>query len=120
MRSRETNEEILACLSDYVAGAVEGNGEIMRRAMHADAQIFGYLDGELFAGQMQQLYDYVDSHDPAGDDLRWAASLVDASDGAACARVVIENWGGHDFTDYFTLLKVDGSWKIMNKVFSHS
>lgn len=120
MRSRETNEEILACLSGYVAGAVEGKAEIMRRAMHADAQIFGYLDGELFAGPMQRLYEYVDSHEPAGDGLRWAASLVDASDGAACARVVIENWGGHDFTDYFTLLKVDGSWKIMNKVFSHA
>jgi len=36
------------------------------------------------------------------------------------ARVVIESWGGHDFTDYFTLLKVDGRWKIMNNVFSHA
>jgi Putative lumazine-binding len=24
---------------------------------------------------------------------------------------------GHQFTDLFTLLKIDGNWKIMNKVF---
>ncbi len=91
MRGRETDQEILARLSDCVAGAVEGKAEVVRRAMHADAQIFGYLDGELFAGPMQRLHGYVDSREPAGDALRWAASLVDAADGAACARVVIEN-----------------------------
>ncbi|MGI8835714.1 MAG: nuclear transport factor 2 family protein [Pyrinomonadaceae bacterium] len=29
----------------------------------------------------------------------------------------LDNWTGHQFTDLFTLLKVDGDWKIMNKVF---
>ena len=33
------------------------------------------------------------------------------------ARLEIDNWTGHRFTDLFTLLKVDGEWKIMNKVF---
>jgi putative lumazine-binding protein len=28
-----------------------------------------------------------------------------------------DDWTGHRFTDLFTLLKVDGEWKIMNKVF---
>ncbi len=35
----------------------------------------------------------------------------------AVARLEIDNWTGHRFTDLFTLLKVDGEWKIMNKVF---
>ena len=35
----------------------------------------------------------------------------------ATARLEIDNWTGHRFTDLFTLLKVDGQWKIMNKVF---
>lgn len=29
----------------------------------------------------------------------------------------MDNWTGHRFTDIMTLLKVDGEWKIMNKVF---
>ena len=35
----------------------------------------------------------------------------------ATARVEADNWTRHRFTDLFTLLKVDGEWKIMNKVF---
>ena len=35
----------------------------------------------------------------------------------ATVRLELENWTGYRFTDLFTLLKVDGEWKIMNKVF---
>jgi hypothetical protein len=39
----------------------------------------------------------------------------------ACAlakvRLEIDNWTGSRFTDTFTLLKLDGQWKIVNKVF---
>jgi len=32
-------------------------------------------------------------------------------------RVELDNWTGHKFTDMFTLLKTDGQWKIISKVF---
>ena len=32
-------------------------------------------------------------------------------------RLEIEDWTGHRFTDMFTLLKMDGQWKIVSKVF---
>ena len=32
-------------------------------------------------------------------------------------RLELDNWTGHRFSDLFTLLKVDGDWKIMNKAF---
>jgi hypothetical protein len=32
-------------------------------------------------------------------------------------RLELDNWTGHRFTDMFTLLKVDGEWKIISKVF---
>ena len=35
----------------------------------------------------------------------------------ATVRLEADNWTGHKFTDFFTLLKVDDEWKIMNKVF---
>ena len=120
MLNHDDSEAIRACLSCYIAGAVEGRSEPIRRVMHESAQIFGYLNGDLIAGPMQILYDYVDNTAPAGDTLRWSASLIDATDGAACARVTIEGWGGHNFTDYFTLLRLGGRWTIINKVFSQA
>ena len=35
----------------------------------------------------------------------------------ACRHPEPKAWNGHRYTDLFTLLKVDGVWKIMNKVF---
>jgi len=42
---------------------------------------------------------------------------VDIGETVATVRLELENWSGHRFTDMFTLLKVDGEWKIINKVF---
>ena len=42
---------------------------------------------------------------------------VESEAGHATVRLELENWTGYRFTDFFTLLKVDGEWKIMNKVF---
>ena len=35
----------------------------------------------------------------------------------ATVRLELDAWTGNRFTDLFTLLEVDGEWKIMNKVF---
>ena len=37
----------------------------------------------------------------------------------ATARLELNNWTGHRFTDLLALLKVDGRWKIINKVLHH-
>ncbi|MCZ6822573.1 MAG: nuclear transport factor 2 family protein [Deltaproteobacteria bacterium] len=42
---------------------------------------------------------------------------IDLIDTAATVRLELDDWTGHRFTDLFTLLKVDGEWKIMSKVF---
>ena len=42
---------------------------------------------------------------------------IDLAGSVATARLELLNWTGLRFTDLFTLLNVDGKWKIMNKVF---
>ncbi len=42
---------------------------------------------------------------------------IDLIDTVATVRLELDNWTGSRYTDLFTLLKVDGAWKIMNKVF---
>ena len=76
----------------YIDGAKSGRGDDMKPAFHKDATIFGYAGAELFAS-------------------------IDLIDTVATVRLELDNWTGHRFTDLFTLLKVDGEWKIMNKVF---
>ncbi len=49
--------------------------------------------------------------------LQARITSIDLIDTVATVRLELDNWIGHRYTDLFTLLKVDGEWKIMNKVF---
>ena len=100
----------------YVDGARAGKGDDMKPAFHKDATIFGYVGADLFAGPIQQLFEWTDANGPS-PQLDVQIAHVSRTDTAATARLEINNWIGHRFTDLFTLLKVDGEWKIMNKVF---
>lgn len=109
-------EAIAHAVQQYVNGGRSGRGEEMKQAFHADATIFGYIGPDLFAGPIQQLFDWNDQNGPAAELQYWIAS-IDLAGTIATVRLELDNWTGHRFTDMFTLLKVDGQWKIMNKVF---
>jgi hypothetical protein len=109
-------DAIAKVVQHYLDGARSGKGADMKPAFHQDATIFGYVGPELFAGPIQGLYDWHDRNGPAtGLEARIAS--VDIAGTIATVRLEMDNWTGHRFTDMFTLLKVDGEWKIMNKVF---
>jgi hypothetical protein len=109
-------EAITETVRPYIDGVKAGRGPDMQPAFHQDATIFGYAEGDLFAGPIQMLFDYVDDDDPA-TGLQARIVSIDIVDTIAAVRLELENWNGHRYTDLFTLLKVDGEWKIMNKVF---
>ncbi len=109
-------EAIATTVQHYIDGAKTGKGAAMEPAFHPDATIQGYFEGELFAGTIRLLFDYVDQDKPA-TGLKWRITSVDIAGTIANARVELDDWNGHRFTDLFNLLKVDGNWKIMNKVF---
>ena len=109
-------EAIAKTVQPYINGAKSGRGANMQPAFHQDATIFGYADGDLFAGPIQKLFDYVD-HDAPATGLQARFVSIDIIDTIAAVRLELDNWNGHRYTDLLTLLKVGGAWKIMNKVF---
>jgi hypothetical protein len=109
-------DAIARAVQHYINGAKSGKGDDMKPAFHEDATIFGYVGADLFAGPIQQLYAWNDQNGPA-TGLQARIASIDLIDTVATVRLELENWTGHRFTDLFTLLKVDGEWKIMNKVF---
>lgn len=109
-------ESISNTIQHYIKGAVLGSGDAMKPAFHTDATIFGYIGEDLFAGPIQKLFDWNDSNGPA-KDLVAKITNIDIVGSVASARVESEKWTGNKFTDFFNLLKVNGEWKIMNKIF---
>ncbi len=110
------HDAISEIVQHYIDGAKSGRGDDMRPAFHKDATIFGYVGSDLFAGPIEQLFTWNDENGPA-TELRVRIASIDLIGTVATVRLELDNWSGYRYTDLFTLLRVDGEWKIMNKVF---
>ncbi len=112
------SDAITEVLQHYIDGAKSGRGDDMKPAFHEDATVFGYVDANLFAYPIRDLFAWNDKNGPA-TELQARIAAIDVIGTVATVRLELDNWTGSRFTDLFSLLKVDGEWKIMNKVFHH-
>ncbi len=110
------SDAIAKTVQHYIDGAKSGSGDDMKPAFHKDATIFGYAGTDLFGGPIQQLFDWSDENGPAAE-LRAEIANIDLVDTVATVRLELDNLSGHRYTDLLSLLKIDGEWKIMSKIF---
>jgi Putative lumazine-binding len=107
---------IKSLIQRYIDAAKYGRGHDMKLVFHSDATIFGHVGDDMLAGSIQQLFSWHDENGPA-KALHAHIASIDLINTAATVRLELDNWTGYRFTDLFTLLKIDGKWNIMNKVF---
>lgn len=90
----------------------------MKPAFDAQATIFG-VDGDnkLAGGPIQGLFDTIDSSFRPSPEAKASIIRIDIVGTAASARVDTDNISGFRFTDFFNLLKVDGKWIIVSKIY---
>ena len=109
-------QQIEAVMQTYIEGGRTGNNETLRPIFHELATICGYVGPDLFAGPIEMFYDWHAENGPAAElvvgDMR-----IDVEGSAASVRIELDNWTGHRFTDFFTLVRIDRQWQIMSKVF---
>lgn len=104
-------------LEHYLSGHATAEAGHMEAAFHPDAMLFWVQDGEL---RRRSSADYIAGFTgrPAADEARrrrWIES-VDIAGTAASGKIVLEYPSGR-FVDYMSLLKIDGEWRIVNKIF---
>ena len=80
-----------------------------------DATIFGYIEDGYFL-PYPKLYDWNDKNGPASE-ITCEFKSIDVVESIATVCLESKNWTEYNFTDFFTLLKTEGGWKIINKVF---
>ena len=107
---------IAEVLNKYLEGNAKGNSAATKLAFHEKATIFGVNGNELIGPKIQKLYDIVDTLEPS-PNARTAIARIDVAGIAANARVDSENVAGYRFTDFFNLVKIEGKWIIVNKVY---
>ena len=121
MRSEISEYEAVEKAAEkFVKSVAEGNSKYARELFVDEAVLFGYLDGNLEHGSIEQFYDNVDSV-AAGEEFNGRIDVILLEETLAVVRVLEEKWGGRiDFTDVLLMLKMNGEWKAVAKAYNQN
>jgi Putative lumazine-binding len=106
----------------YIDGASKGDAAKIKEAFHEAAWMYGSVSGQRFDMPAAQLAETVAAQ-PLDSDGSFVTRITALEQVGDAARVTLEEdgcWGNLSFVDYFTLAKIDGAWKIVNKTFAHT
>lgn len=104
----------------FVKSVAEGDSKYAKELFIDEAVLFGYLDGELEHGPIEQFYHNVDTVS-GGDNFKARIDVIALEETLAVVRVLEEGWGNRiDFTDYLLLLKINGEWKCVAKAYNQN
>ena len=105
-------------VENYVKAHATGDSAFIRKAFHPDAKIYSYRDGKLQALTVDE-FAKLFSGKPAADEAHRVRRIenLEVTGNAGSAKVFLD-YPAVAFTDYMSLLKVDGEWKIINKTFN--
>jgi putative intracellular protease/amidase len=117
VRAETDTEQISKTLADYFEGTANGEPEKLRKAFHPDFKLHGVNDAnELLVRSGEQ---YIAGVTPGKKVNRIGRILsIDVEKNAATAKAEILVPNYRIYTDYFLLLKYQGSWKIVQKSFT--
>lgn len=107
-----------AAVNAYLAGHATGDPAHFRRAFHPVATLYWMRDGAL-QQRTSDAYIAGASGQPAADEAQRRRRIVmlDVTGDAGVAKVELD-YPSAVLVDYLSLLRVDGEWKIVGKIFT--
>ena len=117
-QSAADEADVRAAVQAYLDAHASGSAAGLRPVFHPVANLY-FVRSDTLATRSGAAY--LDGFDdrPAPDEAqrrRWI-SMIDVTGDAAVARVVLD-YPTVTITDYFQLLRIDGEWRIVNKIFT--
>jgi Putative lumazine-binding len=111
-------DAVISTVEKYVEGLRVGNNEVIAKAFNKEATMYGFTtEGDLLGGPISNLYDYVKQYGDA-PKIKTRLDLLAITPSTAVVRVDMEgDAAGTDYTDFHTLIKLDGRWQIIAKTF---
>ena len=105
-------------LENYINAHATGNPDYVRKAFLPEAKIMAFRDGKLLNLSVEEFASRFGGK-PAADESQRNRRIdsLNITGNAGVARIVLD-YPETTLTDYMSLLKVNGEWKIVNKVFN--
>ena len=115
--SSEEEKAARVPVEHYLQGHATGDGAHHKAAFAPQARLF-WVRADTLATRTSEEYIAGANGSPAADEgqrKRYIES-IDVSGNAGIAKVVLD-YPTTRFVDYLSLLKINGEWKIINKIF---
>ncbi|MFM9924755.1 nuclear transport factor 2 family protein [Variovorax sp. H27-G14] len=111
-------QAISEVLNKYIEGCKQAKSSIMKSAFDPKATMYSVgADGKLAGGPIALLFEGIDKDFRPSPDAQAAITRIEIVGTAASARIDANGMSGLSFTDFFHLLKVDGQWTVISKIF---
>jgi hypothetical protein len=115
--SKPELEQISETLMDYIEGTANGEPDRLKKAFHPDFNLYTVTEKDSLRIRSGEKYILGVKQGEKTNRIGRIISIDYEKDAAiAKAEIVIPNW--RIFTDYFLLLKYEGSWKIVHKSYT--
>ncbi len=113
-QAQSDDEGIRASLNNYLEGGATGDTARLNRAFHPLANLRSLSkEGKVTEMTVKKFIGGV----PAGG-AKWNAKIVSYSySGTAATAVTEEGFAAFKYIDFLNLLKINGEWKIVSRVF---
>jgi len=116
-KSKSDIELISMTLMDYIEGTANGESEKLKRAFHPNFNLYTVtLEDSLRVRSGKEYISNVKEGEKTNRIGRIISIDYEKDAATAKAEILIPNW--RVFTDYFLLLKYEGSWKIVQKSYT--
>lgn len=101
----------------YVSACAKADTDALARVFHLDANMSGYLAGQCMTGTVAPFIDAVANNPAPGPDYQSQIDNIEVSGNIATARLREQAYMGLNFLNHFQLIKADGHWLIVAKLF---
>ncbi len=95
-----------------------GDSTIVKPYFYEKACFFGQLNEHTYqSGSIEEFYKTIDTFGACDDNYISRIDVISLEKTIATVRVIEDNWHGYKFTDFLIMNKINGTWKIVSKVY---
>lgn len=113
-------DAVITAANKYVDGLRLGSTSVVAEAFHKDAIMYGFInppEPDMLAGPINNLYTFIDEKGSA-PHIKTRIDVLAITQTTAVVRIDMERDAADaDYTDFLTMIKIEGRWQAIAKVF---
>ena len=114
-------DEVRRAVQLFLDGETKGDAAKLQEALHPSFRMFGSIGGVRYDMSIAEFIELAVKEPGDTGSHRARIRSVQQMEDAAVAEVAEEGyWGSVAFIDYLQLARIEGTWKVVSKLFAHT